>query len=62
MPTARWSLAAASVNGIPYVIGGTTGSPSGPETNVVQAYDPIHDSWATKATMGYYILDSYGSF
>ena len=51
MPTARWSLAAASANGILYAIGGEVGTPCCSETNVVEAYDPVHDSWSTKTAM-----------
>ena len=51
MPTARWFLGAASVNGIVYAIGGEVGAQCCVETTVVEAYDPVHDSWSTKAAM-----------
>ncbi|OGS33832.1 MAG: hypothetical protein A2293_10090, partial [Elusimicrobia bacterium RIFOXYB2_FULL_49_7] len=44
MPTARWGLSAAVVNGKIYAIGGY-------ETNKVEEYDPNTNSWTTKANM-----------
>ena len=54
MPTARWILSTNSsvVNGKIYVIGGTTGNPnSAGATSIVEAYDPVTDTWTRKADM-----------
>jgi N-acetylneuraminic acid mutarotase len=53
MPTARRFLAAAAVDGIIYVIGGSGGPFSAPVIlRTVEAYDPKTDTWATnKADM-----------
>lgn len=63
MPTGRWCSGAAVLNGIIYVIGGNT-SISG-TSDVVEAYDPAHNSWTIKAPLP--IADApvavaYGSF
>jgi hypothetical protein len=49
MPTARSSASACAVNGFIYVIGGVR--PGGAVTRVVEAYDPVTDTWTTKAPM-----------
>ena len=49
MPTPRLSPAAASVNGIVYVIGG--GNYSCGTYSTVEAYDPATDTWTSKAPM-----------
>ena len=48
MPTARHSLVTSVVNGSIYAIGG--GEPGVPLA-VVEAYDPITDTWTRKANM-----------
>ncbi|MHC4707177.1 MAG: Kelch repeat-containing protein [Planctomycetota bacterium] len=49
MPMARTTfLAASTVNGIIYVIGGARG---GSTLSTVEAYDPATDTWTTKAPM-----------
>src|SRR5229473_676969 len=48
MPTARWGLAAAAVNGKIYAIGGFT---DGGMVNYVEVYDPSSNSWSTTATV-----------
>jgi len=50
MPTARKISAAAVVNGIIYVFGGTQVQESGGITTT-EAYDPATDTWTTKADM-----------
>jgi N-acetylneuraminic acid mutarotase len=52
MPTARFSLGGAAVGGILYAMGGDTGK-NGPDPilGTVEAYDPLTDTWSTKATM-----------
>jgi hypothetical protein len=49
MPTARFNLGVAVVNGILYAMGGTNGCPCSLAT--VEAYDPTTDTWTTKASM-----------
>ena len=49
MPTARWSLAASTVNSRIYAIGGI--SSSGGRSSTVEQYNPFDNSWATKASM-----------
>src|SRR5258708_6096591 len=49
MPTARWELGVAVVNGIIYAVGGQDAEPNGLTT--VEAYDPATDTWTTKAPM-----------
>ena len=57
LPTARSGLAATAVNGIIYVIGGDNAIAPSPSANVfkpvttVEAYDPVANSWTTKAPM-----------
>jgi len=50
MPTARWGLGAATVNGIVYAVGGQ-GSGSLLGLHAVEAYDPSSDSWSTRAPL-----------
>jgi Kelch motif protein len=52
MPTARFSLGAAAVDGILYAMGGDTGK-NGPDPilGTVEAYDPVTNTWTTKAPM-----------
>jgi N-acetylneuraminic acid mutarotase len=48
MPTPRNHFAVSAVNGKIYAIGGRMGSTFGPfgsDTDVVEEYDPAHDSW-----------------
>ncbi|MDQ7799345.1 MAG: kelch repeat-containing protein [Candidatus Edwardsbacteria bacterium] len=53
MPTKRVNFAVATANGIIYVMGGDTSCSweSTISSNIVEAYDPIADSWTTKAPM-----------
>lgn len=53
MPTDRWAAVSAVVNNKIYVIGGEKGSFIGgfDETNVVEEYDPVLDTWASKSSM-----------
>lgn len=52
MPTARWSAGSGVVNGIIYVMGGTTSvTSSGSDVAALEAYDPTSDTWSTKAPM-----------
>ena len=44
MPTARWALGAAAINGTLYAVGGSG-------SGVLEAYDPATSSWITKAPM-----------
>ena len=48
MPTPRWALAAAVVDGKIYTIGGGTTIQGG---RIVEAYDPKTDIWTRKANM-----------
>src|SRR5689334_19119241 len=48
MPTARWALGAAAVNGKIYAIGGRTSSGV---TGAVEEYNPTTNTWSTKANM-----------
>lgn len=50
MPTARGAFAAAAVNGVIYAVGGVPGF-SGPAILLTtnEAYDPVSNSWSTKA-------------
>ncbi len=52
MPTARFGLAAAAVNGKIYAIGGVNSS-GGSEVflNTVEVYDPATNTWSTAASM-----------
>ncbi len=50
MPTARKNSAAAVVNGIIYVFGGTQVQVSGGLTTT-EAYDPATDTWTTKTDL-----------
>jgi N-acetylneuraminic acid mutarotase len=50
MPTGRFGLASAVVDGVIYVLGGEGYSLSGAGT-ANEAYDPVTDSWTTKADM-----------
>src|SRR5580700_676185 len=49
MPTARWTLGVAALKGRVYAIGGNTGTVT--QTNAVEAYDPTHNKWSTKASL-----------
>jgi len=49
MPTARYSLAVADVNGTLYAVGGTR--PYGRIQAAVEAYDPASDTWTTRASL-----------
>ena len=53
LPTARCCLASASVDGKIYAIGGRTGLLSIPSStvNVVDEYNPITDTWRSRAPM-----------
>jgi hypothetical protein len=51
MPTARELLAAATVNGKIYAIGGQSGSGSSSYLNTVEVYDPSANTWSTGAPM-----------
>ena len=57
LPTARSGLAATAVNGIIYAIGGDNAIAASASANVfnplttVEAYDPIGNTWTTKAPM-----------
>jgi len=47
MPTLRTAFGVASIDGIIYTVGGTNGG----DLSTVEAYDPISDTWETKASM-----------
>lgn len=47
LPTLRTNMGVAVINGIIYAVGGA----AGPDLSVVEAYDPVSDTWATKAPM-----------
>src|SRR6266550_2754875 len=52
MPTARDRLAVGVVNGILYAVGGRVGSGlASVPVATVEAYDPVTNSWTTKASM-----------
>lgn len=53
MPTARCGFACCSLNGKIYAIGGKTLHPAvaGGGTTVVEEYDPVTDSWQSKADL-----------
>jgi N-acetylneuraminic acid mutarotase len=53
MPTARAGGAAGVINGILFVVGGTSSSVTGgyADVNSVEAYNPTTNTWATKAPM-----------
>lgn len=48
MPTPRYGLAAVTLNGKIYVLGGSNGSAA---TGALEVYDPDHNSWSQKAPM-----------
>ena len=50
MPTPRLCLAAVTVNGVIYAIGGISAQ-SGAMLNTLEAYDPVSNTWSTKASM-----------
>ncbi len=50
MPTPRGLLAAASINGIVYALGGASDG-NCTATSTVEAYDPATDTWTAKAPM-----------
>ena len=49
MPTARGGAAAGVINGVLYVVGGTTGG--GTTLRGLEAYDPATNTWTTKAPL-----------
>ena len=49
MPTAREKMAASTINGVLYAVGGHT--QNGGILATVEAYDPATDTWKTKASM-----------
>src|SRR5688572_7771228 len=52
MPTGRQDLAAVSINGILYAVGGwNPGLTQSGALNVVETYDPISNTWTTKASL-----------
>ncbi|MHC4433769.1 MAG: Kelch repeat-containing protein, partial [Planctomycetota bacterium] len=51
MPTPRWALATAVVNGKTYAIGGKTSEPGATQLSTVEVYDPATDTWTRKADM-----------
>jgi len=53
MPTPRAAAGVAEVNGLIYVVGGSSSrSPvPGGHVRTVEAYDPVTDTWTTKAAM-----------
>lgn len=52
IPTGRWWSGSAAVNGILYVVGGANNCSSpNPGLTTVEAYNPVTDTWATKAAM-----------
>jgi N-acetylneuraminic acid mutarotase len=51
MPTARYLLATAAVNGVLYAVGGTNSQSGNSDLATVEAYDPASDTWTTKAPM-----------
>jgi N-acetylneuraminic acid mutarotase len=50
MPTGRWSLAACSVNGKIYAIGGYSKTTT---YSLVEVYDPVADQWSNKQPMNF---------
>ena len=51
MPTGRDGLGIGVVNGIAYCVGGWTAGLPSTATGIVEAYDPLNDSWSTKTPM-----------
>ena len=51
MPTSRAMVAAATIGGTTYVVGGATLNNVPPYSTAVQAYDPALNTWTTKASM-----------
>jgi hypothetical protein len=50
MPTPRYSLGVGVVNGALYAVGGTTSvTSSGTDISALEAYDPVSNTWSTKA-------------
>ena len=49
LPTGRWQLAGAAINGILYAVGGDNNA--GDIFATLEAYDPATDTWTTKASM-----------
>jgi len=49
MPTPRYGLSVAVVDGVLYAVGGGLGGPS--VTAVVEAYTPATNTWVTKAAL-----------
>src|ERR1041385_5559813 len=49
MPTTRYGMAAAVINGIVHVAGGVDNGAN--RENILEAYDPVANSWSTKADM-----------
>ena len=51
MPTPRFGLGVAAINGTLYAVGGASNAPNGGVYATVEAYDPGTDTWTTKAAM-----------
>ena len=51
MPTPRWALATAVVNGRIYAIGGARSESIGAKLSTVEEYEPATDTWSEKADM-----------
>ncbi len=51
MPTGRWGAGVFSSNGLIYIIGGVNPTLSPDELTVVEAYDPVNDSWVRKSPL-----------
>jgi N-acetylneuraminic acid mutarotase len=52
MPTARYELCAAELNGLVYAIEGNPGCGSaGQAMSIVQAYNPVANTWTTRASL-----------
>ena len=51
MPTARYTLGVATVNGILYAVGGVNNNTPFTPVATVEAYDPATNTWTTKASM-----------
>jgi len=51
MPTKRGGLGVAAINGILYAVGGDQNASGGTVLATVEAYDPVRNTWATRASM-----------